>query len=146
MDEIWSIDLADFLDNKTSNNKAYRYIFIIIENFRKNLWAIPLKKIYSQTITNDFSNILMTSKRKALKLESDRGAEFYNSIFQNFLKVKKIQHHSCFTDKGPSIAQRVIRTIRNLVKRSLYWKKELLIGFLKFHMLLKKIIIQFAIQ
>ena len=112
IDEIWSIDLTDMIDYKISNNKAYRYIFIIIDNFSKYLWAIPLKNKYGQTITNEFSNILTTSKRKPFKLESDRGAEFYNSSFQNFLKVKNIHHYSHFTDKGPSIAERVIRTVR----------------------------------
>ena len=119
-DEIWSIDLADMIDYKISNNKGYRYIFIIIDNFSKYLWAIPLKNKYSQTITNEFSNILTTSKRKPLKIESDRGTEFYNSIFQNFLKNKKIQHYSRFTDKGPSIAERVIRTVRNLLKKPIF--------------------------
>ena len=114
IDEIWSIDLADMIDYKMSNNKGFRYIFIIIDNFSKYLWAIPLKNKYSQTITNEFSNILTTSKRKPLKIESDRGSEFYNKIFQNFLKLKNIKHYSRFTDKGPSIAERVIRTIRNL--------------------------------
>ena len=57
------------------------------------------------------------SKRRPLELESDRGTEFYNSIFQNFLKLKSIHHYSRFTDKGPSIAERVIRTIRNLLKK-----------------------------
>ena len=37
-DMIWCIDLADFSDYKTSNNKGYRYIFIIIDNFSKYLW------------------------------------------------------------------------------------------------------------
>ena len=120
IDEIWSIDLADFSDYKTSNNKGFRYIFIIIDNFSKYLWAIPLKNKYSQTITNDFSNIITTSKRKPLKLESDRGSEFYNSIFQNFLKTKNIQHYSRYTDKGPSIAERVIRTVRNLLKKACF--------------------------
>ena len=113
-DEIWSVGLADFSDYKISNNKGYRYIFIIIDNFSKYLWAIPLKNKYSQTITNEFSNILSTSKRKPLKIESDRGTEFYNNIFQNFLKIKNIHRSSRFTDKGPSIAERVIRTVRNI--------------------------------
>ena len=81
IDEIWSIDLADFLDYKISNNKGFRYIFNIIDNFSKYLWAITLKNKYSQTITNEFPNILTTSNRKPLKIESDRGTEFYNSIF-----------------------------------------------------------------
>ena len=120
IDEIWSIDLADFSDYKTSNKKGFRYIFIVIDNFSKYLWAIPLKNKYIKTITNEFSNILTTSKRKPLKLESDRGSEFYNSIFQNLLKSKKIQHYSRFTDKGPSIAERVIRTVRNFLKKPVF--------------------------
>ena len=120
--EIWSIDLADMIDNKISNNKGYRYIFIVIDNFSKYLWAIPLRNKYSQTITNEFSDILTTSKRKPLKIESDRGTEFYNSIFQNFLKAKNIQLYSRFTDKGPSIAERVIRTLRNLLKKPVFEK------------------------
>ena len=120
IDEIWSIDLADMIDYKISNNKGYRYFFIIIDNFSKYLWAIPLKNNYSQTITNEFSNILTTSKRKLLKIESDRGTEFYNSLFQNFLKLKNIHHYSRYTDKGPSIAERVIRTVRNLLKKPIF--------------------------
>ena len=122
IDEIWSIKLADMVDYKVSNNKGFRYIFIIIDNFSEYLWAIPLKNKYSQTITNEFSNVLTTSKRKPLKIESDRGSEFYNSVFQNFLKTKNIQHYSRYPDKGPSIAERVIRTIRNLLKKPVFEK------------------------
>ena len=43
IDEIWSIDLADMIDYKTSNNKSYRYIFKIIDKFSKYLWAKLLK-------------------------------------------------------------------------------------------------------
>ena len=122
IDEIWSIGLADFSDYKTSNNKGYRYIFIVIDNFSKYLWAIPLKNKYSQPITNEFSNILTISKRKPLKLESDRGTVFHNSIIQNFLKSKNIQHYPRYTDKGPSIAERVIKTVRSLLKKLLFEK------------------------
>ena len=43
VDEIWSIDLADMIDYKISNNKGFRYIFVIIDKYSKYLWAIPLK-------------------------------------------------------------------------------------------------------
>ena len=84
------------------------------------MWAIPLKNRKSQTTTNEFMNILSTSKRRPLTLESDRGAEWYNSIFQNFPKAKNIHHFSRFTDKGPSIAERVITTIRNSLKKPIF--------------------------
>ena len=76
-----------------------------------------IKKKNSETITNDFSNILTKSKRSPIKLESDRGTEWYNSIFQKLLKAKTIHHFSRFTEKGPSIAERVTRTIRKLLKK-----------------------------
>ena len=126
-----SIDLADIIDYKISNNKGYRYIFIVIDNYSKYLWAIPSKNKYSQSITNEFSNKITTSKRKPLKIESDRGTEFYISIFQIFLKLKNIQHYSRYTDKGPSIAERAIRTVRNLLKKPIFlagnadWLSEL---------------------
>ena len=79
----------------------------------------------------DFSNILATSKRSPLKLESDGGAEFYNSFFQNSLKSKNIQHYSRFTDKDFSIAERLFRTKMILImkpvflKRNADWLKEI---------------------
>ena len=36
------------------------------------------------------------------------------------MKAKKIHHYSRFTDKGPSIAERVIRTVRNLLKKPVF--------------------------
>ena len=47
------------------------------------------------------------------------------------MKVKNIHHYSRFTDKGPSLAERVIRTIRNLLKKPIFlagnadWLSEL---------------------
>ena len=58
IDEIWSIDLADFSDYKTSNTERFRCIFDIIDNFSKYSRAIPSKNKYSQTITDKFSKIL----------------------------------------------------------------------------------------
>ena len=91
-----------------------------IDNYSNYVWAIPLKNKYSQTITNEFSNILTTSKREPLKIESDRGTDFYNSIFQNLFRAENMRHYSRFTDKRPSIAERVLRTIRNLLKKPIF--------------------------
>ena len=83
-DEIWSIDLADMTDYKSSNNKGFTYIFVNIDNISKYTWCIPLKKKNSQTIKNEIANILTTSEPKTLKMGSDRGTEFNTIIFQNF--------------------------------------------------------------
>ena len=119
------------IDYKISNNTGFRNKFVILENYSKYLWAPPLKNKYSQTITNEFLIVSTTSKRKPLKIEFDRATEFYNSSFQNFLKSKNIHHYSRFTDKGPSIAKHVIRTVRSLFKKPVFlagnanWLSEL---------------------
>ena len=107
-------------DYSIKNNNGYRYIFVIIDDFSKYLFTIPLKNKNSQTITNEFSNILSSSKRSPIKIHSDRGKEFHNSVFQNFLKLKNIDLYSTFTDKGAVIAERVNKTIRNLLKKPVF--------------------------
>ena len=60
-------------DYKLSNNKRYRYIFGITNDFSKDTSFIQLKNRNAQTITHEFSDILTISKRSPVKIESDRG-------------------------------------------------------------------------
>ena len=122
IDEIWSKDLLDMSDYSIKNNNGYRYIFVIIDNFSKYLFTTPLKNKNSQTMTKEFSNILSHSKRKPNKIETDRGKEFYNSTFKNFLKLNDINHYSRFTEKRAVIAERVNKTIRNMLKKPVFEK------------------------
>ena len=48
------------IDYKISNNKGYRYIFVIYDNFSKYLWTIALKNKNSQTIKDEFFNSIKT--------------------------------------------------------------------------------------
>ena len=50
--------------------------------------------------------------------------EFYYSNLQNFLKAKNTLHYSRYTDKGPSIAEPVNRTVRNLLKKPVFEKRN----------------------
>ena len=56
----------------------------MIDNSSKYGWTTPLKK--NELKKDSFENILISSKRKSKLIETDRGKEFYNSIFQDFLK------------------------------------------------------------
>ena len=76
IDDIWSLDILDLKDYGSENNRGYRYGLVIIDNFSKYGWTIPLKDKNAQTIKDSFENILITSKRKPGLIESDRGKEF----------------------------------------------------------------------
>ena len=54
IDEKWSIDLADFSEYKTTNNKGYRFIFVIIDNFSNFTWCVLSKKKQPNSNTRKF--------------------------------------------------------------------------------------------
>ena len=64
IDDIWSLDLSDLKDYGPENNRNYRYVLVVIDNFSKFGWTVPLKNKNAQTIKDSFENILITSKRK----------------------------------------------------------------------------------
>ena len=86
IDDIWSLDTLDLKDYGPENNRGYRYVLVIIDNFNKFGWTTPLKNKNAQTVKESFENMLISSKRKPGLIESDRGKEFYNNIFEDFLK------------------------------------------------------------
>ena len=73
-----------------------------------------------QTIKDSFENILITSKRKPNLIETDRGKEFYNNIFQDFLNKNNIKLYSRKSSYGAVFAERFNRTIRNLLKKIVF--------------------------
>ena len=90
----------------------------------QNICGLCFEKKDSQIVRIEFSKNLTTSTRSPGKKESDRGEEFYNNIFQNFAKAKNIKHYSRFTDKCHSIAERVFRTVRNLLKKPVFEERN----------------------
>ena len=71
-----SLDILDLKDYGPENNRGYRYVLVIIDNFSKFGWTTPLKNKNAQTIKNSFQNILLGSKRSSNLIEIDRGKEF----------------------------------------------------------------------
>ena len=120
IDDVWSLDILDLKDYGPENNRGYRYILVVIDNFSKYGWTIPLKNKNAQTIKDSFENILISSKRKPNLIESDRGKEFYNNIFQDFLNKNNIRLYSRNGSYGAVFAERFNRTIRDLLKKIVF--------------------------
>ena len=122
IDDTWSSDLLDMNDYSIKNNKGYRYILVVIDNFSKFGWIIPLKNKYAQSITDAFSQIIKTSRRKPNLLETDDGREYVNKIFNEFLNNNRIKRYSRNTHVGAVFAEGFNRTIRNLLKKPVFEK------------------------
>ena len=119
-DDTWSLDILDLKDYGPENNRGYRYVLVIIDNFSKFGWTVPLKNKNAQTIKDSFENFLINSKRKPNLIESDRGKEFYNNIFQDFLNKNDIKLYSRNTYLGAVFAERFNKTIRDLLKKPVF--------------------------
>ena len=64
IDDIWSLDILDLKDYGPENNRGYRYVLVITDNFSKFGWTVPLKNKNALTRRDSFEKILISSKRK----------------------------------------------------------------------------------
>ena len=67
---------------------------------------------------------MISSKTKPNLIESDRGKEFYNNTFQDFLNKNNIKLYSRNSSLGAVFAERFNLTIRNLLKRPVFEKGD----------------------
>ena len=84
IDDTWSSHFLDMNDYGPENNRGYRYVLVVIDNFSEFGWTIPLKNKYAQSITDTFSEIIKSSNRKPNLLETDDGKEYVNKIQRIF--------------------------------------------------------------
>ena len=75
-------------------NKGFRFLLCVIDVFSKYAWVIPLKDKKDVSIVNSFQLILKKSKRKPNKIWVDKGSEFCNNSFQQWLKDNDIEMYS----------------------------------------------------
>ena len=83
-----------------------------------------MKNKYGKTITAEFSNIIIKSKRKPILLKTDDGKGLVNKIFAGFLETNGIKRYSRYTDEGAVFAERFIRTLRDLLKKPIFEKSD----------------------
>ena len=95
-----------------------------MDNFSRFGWTIPLINKNAITIKDSFKNVLISSKRKPGLIESDRGKDLYNNIFQDSFNENNITHYSKNTSFGAVFAERFNRTIGDLLKRPVFEKGD----------------------
>lgn len=110
LDDLWQADLAQ-LDQYARHNKGFKFILVVIDCFSKFVWCRPLKSKSAEDVTTAFTDIL-SEARKPRNLQTDQGKEFYNSRFQKLMRTFKINHYNTFSITKASMAERVIRTLK----------------------------------
>ena len=113
-DNIWGADLAD-IQLLSKFNKGIKYLLCAIDLFSKYAFVVPLKDKKGISIVNAFKSILNKSKRKPNKIWVDKGSEFYNAFFKNWLQDNDIIMYSTNNEGKSVVAERFIRTLKSKI-------------------------------
>lgn len=113
IDQLWEIDLCDMKMYKKFNDN-YTFLLSVIDVFSKYGWVYPLRNKTGKEITKVFHKILHDSNRKPITVQSDKGKEFKNSNFQNYLKHNNIRQRfpQILSTQKAAVVERFNRTIK----------------------------------
>ncbi len=128
--DLFQADLVEMIPYE-KDNSGYRYMLTVIDTFSKYAWARPVLKKDAHNVTNAMRDILQSNDGARFKpphlLQTDKGKEFYNSIFQKMLADFNISLYSTFSTKKANYVERWNRTIKSKmwkefsVRRSYRW-------------------------
>lgn len=110
MDELWQLDLVD-MASLSRYNKGYRYLLTCIDVLSKFAWVVALKDKTGKSLVKALKKIL-ESKREPMNIQTDKGTEFTNRIFQSFLKKKNIHFYTTHNTTKASVVERFNRTLK----------------------------------
>ena len=103
-------DLA-FVQDVAKKNDGVNYLLVVIDILSKYVWVRPMKNKTACSLLEAFGSIL-SEGRKPKKLRTDKGTEFSDQSFQQYLKKKYIQF--CVPNNEPkaSVVERMNRTLK----------------------------------
>jgi transposase InsO family protein len=114
-DDQWQADLAD-MKSISRRNRGYSYLLTVIDVFSKYAWVRPLKTKKPVEVIAAFKDIFAEGRRPTA-LQTDRGTEFKNRFFINFLRDEQIQF---FTSKNQTTKCAVVERFNRTLKGRLY--------------------------
>ena len=92
IDSLWEADLA-FVQDVAKENDGVNYLLVVIDVLSKYVWVRPMTDETTRSLLEAFDSIL-SEGRKPEKLRTDKGTEFLNKSFQQYLKKKDIKFYT----------------------------------------------------
>ena len=111
IDSLWEADLA-FVQDVAKENDGVNYLLVVIDVLSKYAWVRPMKNKTTRSLIEAFDSIL-SKGRKPEKFRTDKGTEFVNESFQQYLKKKNIHFYTANNEPKASVVERVTRTLKS---------------------------------
>ena len=116
-DEQWQLDLVD-MQKLSKWNKGMKYLLTVIDVFSKAAWAEPIKNKGAKEMVSALERIKKRlHPRRPLRVQTDRGSEFYNAAVQAWFKKEGWDHFSTEGDSKASVVERWHRTLKQRMYR-----------------------------
>lgn len=109
--ETFQADLVEMIPY-AKQNRNFKYILTVIDNFSKFAWAFPIKAKTGLEVTKAMERILKSGSVPK-NLHTDMGKEFFNSHFKKLTDLYKINHYTTYSTKKAAIVERFNRTLKN---------------------------------
>ena len=119
IDERWQADLVD-LRSISKYNDGIKYLNVVIDVFSKFAWVIPLKRKGGDDLVEAFK-VIFRETRTPCCLQTDKGSEYMNRIFQDFLRKKNIIFFTSSNETKASVVERLNRTLKTKIWRYFTW-------------------------
>ena len=114
LDDQWEADLIDMQGVAKYNNNI-KYLLTVIDSLSKFAYVVPLKDKTGPSIVKAFTSIFKTQKPR--KLRTDKGKEFLNKPFQDFLKKHGIIFFTSNNETKCAFVERFNRTLQQKMWR-----------------------------
>lgn len=118
---------ADLMDYKAAakDNFGNKYLLTVIDCFSRYAAAIPLRTKKGSDVVAALGKAFRQMGGFPIKLQTDRGTEFYNSDVKSFLRENNVSHFSTDQEYKAQIVERFNRTVRERVKKFMIAKGSL---------------------
>ena len=116
IDHQWQADLVD-LAKLSSYNKGFKYLLTCIDVLSRYQWVVPLTNKMEKTLKDAF-HVIYKSGRRPIRLQTDKGTEFINRLFQTFLKVHDMHFFTTYNEETKaSIVESFNRTLKTKMRK-----------------------------
>lgn len=115
--DLGAADIAEFPKFKPEND-GYRYLLVYISAASKMVEAEPLKTKSGASVAEGMRKILERLRFRPSRLWSDAGSDFFNPPMRKLMKEYNITHYHTFSEKKSVLAERVIKTLKQLIYKN----------------------------
>ena len=116
-------DLIDYAPLKRDNG-GMTFLLSVIDVFSRYAMLVPIKNKRGDTVRDALVRVF-DHMGSPLKLQTDKGKEFYNHHVRQLLNERTVHHFSTEQDVKAQIVERFNRTVREVIKRYMTHKTSL---------------------